>query len=200
MEKKNDAMAAKLDQLVIDQNAKIDSLATGLQEVTEVAKANQEKLDQLIEATNNLKVATSSVVTAEADGPVPAQQDTSKASGPRAHFDQGTIAKELQNQKTPEKEKHQNATTSSGRSSRVKKKQPKKTSSDSDSGTEEEDLNTSGYVYDCIVDGKGTTHRGNYRHRPTSLNIEEFEFGSNTAEWTSWVKKFEGTVKSACDP
>ena len=197
--------AAAAAKASADQSVKIDSMATAL-------VSSQGKLDQLISAMNAREQwkAASTVAAAHGMDP-PASLNTSQISALGARFDPGTLpGKPPSGQKPPGEEDDEDgyATASSERSSRTKKKttkkKPKRASSDSGSETEDEDLlNATGYVYDqpsIIVPGDATTRRVDTKREPTTLNVKEFDFGNETADWTSWVKKFQGTVKGACDP
>ena len=206
--------SAKIDSMAkasADQNVKIDSMATTLIELGRTRVSTDGKLDQLISAMNKGEQWKAASTVAAAHGAVPpAPLDMTRISALGTRFDPGTLPdKPPSGQKTPGVEDDEDgyATASSEKSSRTKKKtkkKPKRASSDSGSETEDEDLlNATGYVYDqpsIIIPGEDTTRRGTTKREPTTLNVKEFDFGNETADWTSWVKKFQGTVKGACDP
>ena len=87
--------------------------------------------------------------------------------------------------------------TASSRSSKEKKKK-KKAKSDSDDDNETVDVyNTTGFIYDA--DSEEEDNAGG-RKASFKVEIKEFNFGEEGADWTSWVKKFQASVKGACNP
>ena len=90
-----------------------------------------------------------------------------------------------------------------------KTKKKRKTDSGSDSESEAEDFdpfNITGYVYDAASDeemdelGNPVQRTSNRRRQPFVIGIADFEFGSEGADWTAWVKKFQSTILNACSP
>ena len=95
--------------------------------------------------------------------------------------------------------------SSSKRKKKKKKNEKKDTDHNSDSEEDQYDpFNMTGYVYDddsADEDDEGNPIRhGGRRRQPFTIGIDEFNFGAESADWTSWVKKFQSTVKNACNP
>ena len=92
-----------------------------------------------------------------------------------------------------------------GSQNQKKKKKKKRNMKESDSSSEGDEYDpykTTGNIYD--VDSEEEEGKEGYPRRrcrqPFSINIDEFEFGKEDANWSSWVKKFETMVKVACNP
>ena len=187
-----------------ETNKKLDETNKKLDENNKKLDENTKKLDQLILSMNNISGTLAKLTQ------VPGQPVTLPAisggvvPGPQPGKEKRTAG----GAKTNDEEEDGYDTASSGTSKAVRKKksllkkQRKRDSSDSEEEEDDHDLNDTGFVYDAtfIGDDGRAPQRGSSRRQPSSLNIKEFNFGEDSADWTSWVKKFEGTVRGACNP
>ena len=184
LQRRVEGIEEKLDRSTADINAKVDSLATAV-DLTNV------KLDLLIAQMNKMTLPATTQPCDDGNGEQTSMREEQKPKKTEAN----------------EKDKDGHDTASSRfktekKTEKSKLKKPKKKDSSESEEDDDYGLNNSGFTYDAtdIEDDDRASRRGNFRRQPTSLNIEEFNFGEDSADWTSWVRKFQGTVKSAYNP
>ena len=229
LQKRVEGIEEKLDRSTADINAKVDSLATASTAtntkvdslVTASAATNAKvdstnakvdstlaKLDQLIAHINKQSEAAAAQPPADGSAPknVSIISGVGTTFGPRPNQkDKQKTGEEKEDDGDEDDDEEAYDTASSSRLKRATKSKLKKTKKKESSESEEDDdynLNDTAFIYDAtvVVDDDGTQRHPNYKREPTSLNIKEFNFGESSADWTSWIKKFQGTVRGACNP
>ena len=197
-----DSINARID----DNSKKLDDTNKKQDDTNKKLDENTKRLDQLVLSMNNISGSLAKLTQVPGE-PVTLPVSTIPGGavlGPQSGKEKQTSG----GAKTNDDEEDGYDTASSGTSKAARrkksllKKPKKKDSSDSEEEEDDQDLNDTGFVYDTTIveDDGGAPQRGNSRRQPSSLNIKDFNFGEESADWTSWVKKFQGTVKGACNP